>query len=51
MFCLHFEVVLILPNLNVVARLVVPAGWGSSLPRPAILASLFNIIVMSVPAS
>ena len=26
----------ILPNLNVVAHLVAPAGWGSCLPRLAI---------------
>ena len=31
----------IFPNLNVVAHLIVPAGWGFCLPRLAIFKILF----------
>ena len=33
----------IFKNLNVAAHLVVPAGWGSCLPRLAIFNFIFNI--------
>ena len=33
----------IFKNLNVIAHLVVPAGWGTYLPRMAIFLQLINL--------
>ena len=38
----------IFPNLNIVAHLVVPAGWGSCLLRLAIFSFVVTVVLVSI---